>query len=280
MTARTKIVLSVGAVFIAMLAIYYGVIYPAGGGDEPLASTDPLATDPVDPRGSDELMALGQPGVDPSRETAEDGEGRWTASRPLDFDPLESLDATTPASADDAFAASLPGPASAESDVTVMTPRTGGDVRPAIGGSWPRSTVPTVEPPAVETPAETEPTTYVIKRRDTMSSIAQEWLGDASLWPRIAQANPRLDPMRMQIGQKIVLPPRDGGAMTPAPSASGGGGGERIHVVRDGENLSEVALTYYGDDTKWQRIYRANRTKIGTDPDQLEVGMRLVIPGA
>ena len=31
-------------------------------------------------------------------------------------------------------------------------------------------------------------------------------------------------------------------------------------------------------EAAWERLYRANRGRIGSDPDALEVGMKLVIP--
>ncbi|MCX6048096.1 MAG: transporter substrate-binding domain-containing protein [Chloroflexi bacterium] len=50
------------------------------------------------------------------------------------------------------------------------------------------------------------------------------------------------------------------------------------HTIAQGETLSTIALRYYGSSTLWTRIYEANRDKIGDDPNNLVLGMELVIP--
>jgi len=50
------------------------------------------------------------------------------------------------------------------------------------------------------------------------------------------------------------------------------------HQVVAGENLSSIALKYYGDSHKWPLIYKNNVGTVGSDPDYIEVGMSLVIP--
>ncbi|MGW6273433.1 transglycosylase family protein [Streptomyces sp. NPDC055060] len=50
-----------------------------------------------------------------------------------------------------------------------------------------------------------------------------------------------------------------------------------VHVVKAGETLSSIARRY---DVKggWEALYRANREEVGSSPDRLSVGARLVIP--
>jgi len=52
----------------------------------------------------------------------------------------------------------------------------------------------------------------------------------------------------------------------------------RIHVVKQGDWLSKIAITYYGDMNKWPVIYERNMDTIGPDPDLIIPGQRLVIP--
>lgn len=47
---------------------------------------------------------------------------------------------------------------------------------------------------------------YVVRDGDTLSGIARQKLGDASLWPEIAKLNPGIDPERLKVGTRIVLP--------------------------------------------------------------------------
>ena len=153
------------------------------------------------------------------------------------------------------------GPSSTSSSRTV-TPATGSGRRP----SAPPATVP-----------------YTIRSGDTLSSIAERRLGSARHWTRIARANPLLDPNRLRVGEVIRIP----AAAAPSSAARGRpvsppkprtSGTVTYHVVRSGETLSDIADEHYGDSALWQMLYDANRPAIGTDPDRLEVGTRIVIP--
>lgn len=69
------------------------------------------------------------------------------------------------------------------------------------------------EPTAVQapTPIPPEPTpsgpiSYTIRSGDTLMLLAVEFLGDASLWPEIAAANPGMDPDNIYVGQEILIP--------------------------------------------------------------------------
>lgn len=52
---------------------------------------------------------------------------------------------------------------------------------------------------------------------------------------------------------------------------------KRTHVVEKGDTLYKLARQYYNDQSKWRRIWDANRSVI-SDPDKLQVGTRLAIP--
>lgn len=55
----------------------------------------------------------------------------------------------------------------------------------------------------------------------------------------------------------------------------------QTYVVQPGDFLSAIAQKFYGDGSEqsWRKIYDANRSVIGADPTQLQVGMVLTIPG-
>jgi LysM repeat protein len=88
------------------------------------------------------------------------------------------------------------------------------------------------------TPTSTE---YTVMRDDTLSGIAQKFPGVSVRM--IQEANPGVEPTRLQIGQKLQIPPPAPAALTPgAPTAEAGG--QRIHVVKSGENLIRIAEQY------------------------------------
>jgi nucleoid-associated protein YgaU len=72
---------------------------------------------------------------------------------------------------------------------------------------------------------------------------------------------------------------RSGGSSTaPVIEPVRGEAGATSYVVRSGDSLSKIAKRVYGDAKQWRRIYDANRTLIGNDPDLIHPGQNLVIP--
>ncbi len=63
---------------------------------------------------------------------------------------------------------------------------------------------------------------------------------------------------------------------TATPAAAPVAGGKR-HIVRPGENLSQISMQYYKTRSKWRDIYAANRGVMKSETD-LKVGMALRIP--
>jgi len=55
----------------------------------------------------------------------------------------------------------------------------------------------------------------------------------------------------------------------------------QTYTVQPGDTLSSIAQKFYGDgsENSWRKIYDANRAVIGNDPNQIQVGIVLVIPG-
>ncbi|HEV7241069.1 MAG TPA: LysM peptidoglycan-binding domain-containing protein [Thermoanaerobaculia bacterium] len=51
----------------------------------------------------------------------------------------------------------------------------------------------------------------------------------------------------------------------------------RVHTVVSGDTLSGLAKKYYGDASKYNRIFEANRDQLN-DPDKIKVGQKLKIP--
>ena len=177
-------------------------------------------------------------------------------------------------------------PATTEEETTDPSerPRLGPDEEPS--GPIEETAEPEIEPeadpptrPIPPDPASI-PRTYTVQAGDTFASIAEKFYGEERAWFDIAQANPSIDPKRLQVGQSISLPnrqptPREREEVQPpAP------GQDQNYTVRPGDNLSKIAKKFYGDSEQWDLIYARNRKLIGPRPDALKVGMEIVIPQA
>ena len=47
---------------------------------------------------------------------------------------------------------------------------------------------------------------YVVRKGDTLWSIADAYYGDGQRWRDILEANPGLEPTKMRVGQQLILP--------------------------------------------------------------------------
>ena len=69
------------------------------------------------------------------------------------------------------------------------------------------------------------------------------------------------------------------GVVQPAkPPASAPVTAKRTYTVKKGDSLSKIAKELYGDASKWQQIYEANKDLIGGNPNLIQPGQELTIP--
>jgi nucleoid-associated protein YgaU len=80
------------------------------------------------------------------------------------------------------------------------------------------------------------------------------------------------DPFASQPPPPVVEPAPDPFTSTSMPPS-----GSKIHTVKDGDSLWDIAELHYKNGTKWKLIEEANRDKLG-EGKFLKVGMDLVIP--
>ena len=125
---------------------------------------------------------------------------------------------------------------------------------------------PPVTPVPAPAPSSTE---HVIVAGDVYSKIARQY----NVTVRgLIEANPGVNPNRLKIGQKIVIP-APGTASAPAATVNGGStSGQKTYVVKSGDNLMKIART---QGTTVKALRSANRLKT----DRITVGQKLVIPG-
>ena len=88
--------------------------------------------------------------------------------------------------------------------------------------------------------------------------------------PTAASPSPAASPLAFPSPSPAVSP-----AASPSPALAPG---EQSHTVEAGDTLGTISEKFYGDPTLWRRIYDANRSAIGEDPDKLQVGTQLRIP--
>ncbi|MEJ8757866.1 LysM peptidoglycan-binding domain-containing protein [Pontibacter sp. H259] len=50
------------------------------------------------------------------------------------------------------------------------------------------------------------------------------------------------------------------------------------YTVQSGDSLSKIAQRQYGSASAWTKIYNANKTTIGDNPDLIKPGQKLTIP--
>jgi hypothetical protein len=132
----------------------------------------------------------------------------------------------------------------------------------------------------VELPALTAPRTertdvgrhhhHEVRPGDDLWSLAERYYGNGRDWRKIAAANPTVltgGPDRLQVGWQLKIPDLDEGLARDG----------RLVTVRRGETLSAIAERELGAAARWTDIFHANRAQL-SDPDELAVGMRLVLP--
>lgn len=115
---------------------------------------------------------------------------------------------------------------------------------------------------------------YTIARGDTFATIAKKLGVPVSA---VVNANPGVDPRRLQIGQVIKVPAGNGGAV--AAAGVGGGGmaapatnGE-TYTVKSGDTLTGIARKH---GTTVPALKSANNLRT----DRINAGQKLKIPGA
>ena len=128
--------------------------------------------------------------------------------------------------------------------------------------------VPQDEPTAAA-PTAVPSDTYLVEPGDDLWTLSAQLLGDGGRWRELVAVNPDLlrDPTdRLTPGTRLALPACAGRV-------------PRTVTVRRGDTLSGLALEHLGAAARWPRIAAAN-PELVTDPDHIEVGWQLVIPGA
>lgn len=106
--------------------------------------------------------------------------------------------------------------------------------------------------------------TILVQAGDSLWKLARRRLGRGSRWSEFLAANPGIDPALLQPGSVLVVPA--GEAYHPAGTL----------LVRSGDSLWKLALTYFGKGTAWTCLASANPQL--HDVNRLQAGQALNLP--
>lgn len=129
----------------------------------------------------------------------------------------------------------------------------------------------------VEAKQERATVDHSVKPGESLWSIAEDHFGDGARYKEIAELNRDIlgsRPSFLEPGWVLKLPAPDGGAPAHA------------YTVQPNDTLSDIAHDELGDADRWPEIYKASTgiTQPGgahlADPDVIDVGWKLNIPGA
>jgi nucleoid-associated protein YgaU len=146
------------------------------------------------------------------------------------------------------------------------------------------------------------PHIYTVQPNDNYWKISEKVYGTGAYFQALAEQNRKKipDENRLRPGDTVSIPPvgeleKKYAALCPKPdhrdttrrqlatvstvSPVSQVGGGRVYVVQEGDNLYDIARWELGKVTRWPEIYDLNREALGSDPDHLTPGMRLVLPG-
>ena len=267
MTRGSRIMLSVIVVFAAVLGVYYSRSGDGGAGVEGLnRPLDPLnGAVPAKPREamvkSPEPQIVSPPRSQSSTGLLADAVQHGSGGKKQD------------GNAKLAVKPEAGGKAGEKHEILTLlntAPLLPRNSQPAIKKPSPKPKKPVV--------SHQKAMTYTVVEDDSLYVIAERWFGDGSKWELIAKLNPAVDPERLRIGQVLQMPPKSAGKRAVRTGGdTEGSGGKDVYVVESGDTLSSIASDRYGESFRWRLIFEANRALLG-DPDDLAVGMKLVIP--
>lgn len=130
--------------------------------------------------------------------------------------------------------------------------------------------------------------THVVKSGDTLYQIAQEYYGKGEKWTLIADANPKVSPTKLRVGDKLFIPaasetiatsPKKVKETTNAgkSAATSSSGRTRTYKVRYGDTLEIIAHDQLGSSARWKEILRLNK-KLNNDPMNLKADSTIILP--
>ena len=116
---------------------------------------------------------------------------------------------------------------------------------------------------------------HTVGKDEYLTDISKKWYGSTKHWRTIEKANPGIDPDRLKVGQKLVIPQIAGAATNGASIAAQPVAGEGEYVVIAGDTFEVIAGKVLGDKKQHKKIAEANP---GVDSSRLRIGQKLKLP--
>jgi len=163
------------------------------------------------------------------------------------------------------------GDASRAKEIEKLNKVSAADLRPGMKLALPsrgaRETAASVETPALTVG---DGRTHTVGKDEYLTDISKKYYGSTKHWRAIEKANPGIDPDRLKVGQKLVIPEVSGGT-TATPAVAG----EGEYVIVAGDTFEVIAGKVLGDKKQHKRIAEANP---GVDSSRLRIGQKLKLP--
>ena len=131
-------------------------------------------------------------------------------------------------------------------------------------------------------------TIYVVAKGDNgLWGIAAkpEVYGNGTLWKLLEKANPSVDPLRLQPGDRLVIPPKPVRAATATPAAAAASehgkvttdpSGRDVYIVARGDNgFWGISKKVYGNGKFFPILQKANPN---IDPVSMQPGDKIIVP--
>lgn len=119
---------------------------------------------------------------------------------------------------------------------------------------------------------------YIVKKGETLWSIAEDSYGSGYNWVDIYSAN-KLSSQKLEIGQKLTIPEvaakKPTVTNTVSQSTVQTAIAQNSYKVEKGDSLWKIAVRSYGDGYKWVEIAKANKL---ASPNNIHPGNVLVLP--
>ena len=127
---------------------------------------------------------------------------------------------------------------------------------------------PTETPTSTTTPTISGPSWYIVQQGDYLSTIAEKFGVDLLV---LIQMNPGIDPNKIKVGDKILIPPPGTQLNTPTPIPEGWTG-DITYIVVTGDTLEGIAAKF---NSTVQAIVKKNKI---TNQNDIKAGDKLIVP--